>query len=284
MDGRDSYPERRELFQIGEIAELFHLSVGSLRHYEKLGLVRPEYVDGETGYRYYSTRQFECLNTIRYLRVLGMPLARIEGFLKNRNVEKMQEMLRQQQEAVIRRQRELRSIERKIGNRLEQLRDALTAEKDTVLLKRTGPRRIAWLRRDFSLDRYLNPDFEATITRLGGPAKDSVVFLGKVGAGISAERLAAGQYDRYNLAFLLLDDEDEYAGPLEELPEETCVSVVFCGGHWDAPAYYRRLAEYMDGHHLRITGFSKEITMIDFGLTSDVNQFVTEIQIPVGPA
>ncbi len=27
--------EKRELFQIGEVARMFHLSVGSLRHYEK---------------------------------------------------------------------------------------------------------------------------------------------------------------------------------------------------------------------------------------------------------
>lgn len=54
---------------------MFHISVGTLRHYEKIGLLQPEYIDNETGYRYYSTRQFECLNTIRYLRVLDMSLS-----------------------------------------------------------------------------------------------------------------------------------------------------------------------------------------------------------------
>lgn len=56
---------RKELFQIGDVAKMFHISVGTLRHYGKLGLLQPEYIDSETGYRYYSTRQFECLNTIR---------------------------------------------------------------------------------------------------------------------------------------------------------------------------------------------------------------------------
>ncbi|MEI3190543.1 MAG: MerR family transcriptional regulator [Lachnospiraceae bacterium] len=41
---------------------------GTLRHYEKAGLLCPEHTDQETGYRYYSVRQFEVLNTIRYLR------------------------------------------------------------------------------------------------------------------------------------------------------------------------------------------------------------------------
>ena len=77
--------DKQDLFRIGDIAELFHISVGSLRHYEKKGLVAPEYIDESTGYRYYSPRQFECLNTIRYLRVLDMPLPQIGSFLKNRN-------------------------------------------------------------------------------------------------------------------------------------------------------------------------------------------------------
>ena len=40
-----------ELFQIGEMARLFHLSVSSIRHYEALGLVTPELIDPDTGYR-----------------------------------------------------------------------------------------------------------------------------------------------------------------------------------------------------------------------------------------
>ena len=75
-----------QLFSIGEMAKIFHLSVSSLRHYEALGLVSPEYVDPSTNYRYYSVRQFEPLNTIRYLRAMDMPLTEIADFLQNRDV------------------------------------------------------------------------------------------------------------------------------------------------------------------------------------------------------
>lgn len=71
---------KKDLYQIGEVARLFHLSISLLRHYDKTGLVTPEYTDPDTGYRYYSIRQFECLNTIRYLRALDMPLEEIGGF------------------------------------------------------------------------------------------------------------------------------------------------------------------------------------------------------------
>ncbi|MFQ9801800.1 MAG: MerR family transcriptional regulator [Clostridia bacterium] len=62
--------DKQNLFSIGDVAKLFHLSVSSLRHYEDVGLITPEYTDPDSGYRYYGARQFEVLNSIRYLRAL----------------------------------------------------------------------------------------------------------------------------------------------------------------------------------------------------------------------
>ena len=110
-----------QLFSIGDVAKLFHLSVSSLRHYEALGLLTPERVDPNTGYRSYSIRQFEVLNTIRYLRALDMPLEEIADFLRDRDVERIEEKLSRQREAVLQRQRELERVRRKIDNRQTDL-------------------------------------------------------------------------------------------------------------------------------------------------------------------
>ena len=37
----------------------------------------------------------------------------------------------------------------------------------------------------------------------------------------------------------------------------------------------------MQEHHLQICGFSREITLIDDGVTSDRSRFVTRIDLPV---
>ena len=124
--------ENNELFQIGEVSRLFHISVSILRYYDKIGLVKPEYTDPDTGYRYYSTRQFECLNTIRYLRALDMPLEKISTFLQNRNIDSIHELLQKQKEEVGRRRQELSLIERKIDNRLMQITDALSSRLDQI--------------------------------------------------------------------------------------------------------------------------------------------------------
>lgn len=271
--------EKSGLFQIGDVAKMFHISVGTLRHYEKSGLLQPEYTDNETGYRYYSTRQFECLNTIRYLRVLDMPLEQIADFINNRDVERMQIMLRQQKETVISKQKELEIIERKIENRLRQIEDALSSQLDTICIRQFESRRIAWIENTLSINSYL--DLETSIRQLEQHQQNTVVFLGKVGLGIAREKLLNGEYNKYDKVFLLLDKEDAYSGPVEEIPEETCVTLRFCGGHKEAFVYYERLMDFITEQNFRISGFSKEITMIDYGITDDTKKFVTEIQIPI---
>lgn len=272
---------KHELFQIGDVAKMFHLSIGSLRHYEKIGLLLPEYIDPETGYRYYSTRQFECLNTIRYLRILDVPLPQIGEFLRNRDIEKIRDMLRQQKEAVVKKQKELQIIEQKITNRLSQLEDAFSSEFDSIKVIETKPCRITWIRNNLTIHSYL--DLETSIRQLEQNQKDTVVFWGKVGVGIAEERLKKGQYESYDMVFLILDKEDNYNGHINKLPGTTCVSIRFSGSHREAPVYYQKLIDYITAHNLTICGFSREITMIDYGITNDTSQFVTEIQIPVKP-
>lgn len=60
-----------------------------------------------------------------------------------------------------------------------------------------------------------------------------------------------------------------------------CVSVRFCGHHRQLPAWYEKLCAYIREHDLEISGFSREITLIDQGFTDDLSQYVTEISIPI---
>lgn len=268
-----------KLFSIGDVAKLFHISVSSLRHYEDMGLLTPEHIDSESGYRYYSTRQFEILNTIRYLRVLDLPLSEIADFLGNRDVERIEEKLRQQKEVVITKQAELKRIERKIDNRLRMIADAKNSEFDNVKLIHKESCRIVWVRDSLKIHSFL--DMETPIRKLEETQAEALVFLGKVGVGISEERLRESCFDSYDGIFLILDEEDHFNGKPMTLPETLCVSVRFHGSHAEAPEQYRKLINYIAEHKFEISGFSREITMIDYGITNDTEKFVTEISIPV---
>ncbi len=100
-----------------------------------------------------------------------------------------------------------------------------------------------------------------------------------IGIGISEERLKAGEFSQYDSLFLLLDEGEAADGNTEtEMP---CVSVCFCGHHRQSPAWYERLCAYIREHGLEISGFSREITLIDQRFTDDLSQYDTEISIPI---
>lgn len=273
-----------KFFQIGEMSQLFHLSESSIRHYEKIGLLSPEYTDPVTGYRYYTTAQFEVLNTIRYLRALGMPLQEIADFLHNRDVGLIEEKLRQQKETVIRKRKELQRIERKIDSRLHQLQEAQLSTPDDIELLYTPACRLFLLRESLKIREY--HDMELPISRLAQAQGEPLIFLGKVGVGISQEHLLAQKYDRYDSIFLVLDEVDDTMGEVLNLPQTLCVCVRFRGSHPQAPAQYARLMAYIQQNDLVVSGFSREITIIDYGMTGDTEKFITEIKIPVqkGPS
>ena len=256
--------KNNELFQIGEVSRLFHVSVSILRHYDKIGLLKPEFTDEETGYRYYSTRQFECLNTIRYLRALDMPLEQIAGFLENRDTDHIKELLRRQKDEVQRR----------------KLEDALASELNLIRLENKPARRIATVKEKLMPRSYL--DLERSIRQLEAQEENTVVFLGKVGVGLFAEHLRCRQYLPYDLVFIILDEEDQFHGETTLLETETCVTLRFQGSHEQAAQHYEKMMDYIDAHGYEVRGFSMELTMIDYGLTNDTSKFVTEIQIPVG--
>ena len=70
-----------DLLVIGRFARLAGLSVGALRHYDELDILRPAWVDSETGYRSYRRDQLEPARTIGRLRDLEVPLETIRAYL-----------------------------------------------------------------------------------------------------------------------------------------------------------------------------------------------------------
>ena len=83
-------------FRIGEIAEMFNISVRALHLYDKMGLFQPEYSDGSNGYRYYAPDQISTLNTILGFKKLGLSLTEIKTIFDNHlNPEKLQALLKE---------------------------------------------------------------------------------------------------------------------------------------------------------------------------------------------
>ena len=268
----------KDLFTIGEMHKLFAVPVRTLRFYDEIGLLRPERVDPRTGYRYYSAGQFERLNTIKYLRALGVSLERIRGFFENRDTDVVERLLQEQLADTRRRLDELQRIERRIGRRLDDLRRARTAETGVVLQKTLPARAIAFLRQEIPQ----GGDLETPLAELQSHIRqDAAVFLGKVGVSIARERLYARQFDRYTGIFLFVEPEEQYGGPVLHLPAGEWLTVCYRGTHAHSAPSYELLLDEAARRGFELAEDSVEVTHIDAGFTSDETQYLTELKVPV---
>jgi len=85
------------MFRIGEFSQIARVTIDTLRHYDALGLLKPEKVDPFTGYRYYSARQLLSLNRILALKEIGFSLEEIARiFQENLTTEQLRGMLQGQ--------------------------------------------------------------------------------------------------------------------------------------------------------------------------------------------
>lgn len=67
---------------IGDAAQQVRMTAETLRHYDRIGLVKPSKVDERTGYRYYGPEDIVRLNTVYALRQMDLPLREIKQVLE----------------------------------------------------------------------------------------------------------------------------------------------------------------------------------------------------------
>jgi DNA-binding transcriptional MerR regulator len=78
---------------IGNFSCATHLSVKTLRHYHRVGLLVPADVDVDTGYRRYTTDQIPTAQVIRRFRDLDMPLDEIHAVLEAPDLRTRNELI-----------------------------------------------------------------------------------------------------------------------------------------------------------------------------------------------
>lgn len=86
---------QKKYFSIGEAARQAHLTSETLRHYDRIGLVKPSKVDKHTQYRYYTAEDIVRLNTVHALQQMDLPLQEIKRVLEYDDLEKIIEFLEQ---------------------------------------------------------------------------------------------------------------------------------------------------------------------------------------------
>lgn len=126
---------------IGQMAKLNHISEQALRLYDREGLLSPLYRDEKNGYRYYDIRQSAQLDTIQYMKALGMPLKEIKPHMKKWDMGRVKQLLRENRDAIDERIRELNLQKRAIERTLDSYERYESAPPDGAIVLEYIPKR-----------------------------------------------------------------------------------------------------------------------------------------------
>ena len=78
---RRIFLDKSKLISIGTLSKLTGVHIKSLRYYDRLGILRPAYIDPASGYRYYSFPQIHVVDAIQLCVDLGIPLKQFTDFV-----------------------------------------------------------------------------------------------------------------------------------------------------------------------------------------------------------
>lgn len=269
---------------ITELAKLRQVTSETLRYYDRIGLITPDYVDPQTRYRYYSIRQYEKLGTIKELRQLGMSIHDITDYFSGRNLRKSHQLLLHQ----------LELLEEEI--RKQQLLSEILRRKLHFLSEITPPPPV-----DKVFCRAFPQRYMITFGEPAGGSREHAFaftrlerYLDEVAPILASDRI--GVYTDWHL----LEPSDDYipAVPMifverdaiesehkRTIPPGDYLCMNYRRGELERyhPSF-ARLHTYMAEHGWVLNGMIFQFYKIDVTLTSDPDETLMEIQVPVRPA
>lgn len=265
---------------IGDFSRTTHLTVKTLRHYHRVGLLEPEAINPETGYRYYGTDQVPVAQVIRRLRDLEMPIDDVRAVLAAPDITARNTLIAAHLERL---ERQLQATAAAMTS-LRNLIDHPHAPDDAAT---------AIQHRSIAATRSLA--IQEIVPR-GGLGAWWPQALAALRTFVETERIAqAGPAGGLFTNGLFTDEEGEAAlflpveGTIEGrgrirpflVPAAEVAVVAHHGSHADIDLAYGALGTYVARYALGIEGPLREYYVIDASDTPDSSQWVTEICWPV---
>lgn len=265
------------MLKIGEFSKLAQVSVKTLRHYDKLKLLQPAWIDRFTGYRYYTPEQLPRLNRILALKDLGFSLEQIRHVLKKEwAAEELRGLLRLKQTELERHIETEQLRLQRVETRLRQIAGEGALPAYDIVLKRVPPLRVVGIRATL-------PDYR-TIPAL---CAELVAYLDRHAIASDPTRPFLALY--YDAEYREREVDIEVAAPVSRaLPGTTRVAVhtlpgaetVACavhqGGPETLPQAYNALLTWIELNGYTIAGPNREVY-----LQRAPAPALTEVQFPV---
>ena len=271
------------MLSIGEFSKICGVSTKTLRYYDEIGLIKPDEINIENGYRYYSIKQLKRMLFINRLKSYQFSLEDIRAIIEmeeHQGEEKLFLMLRQKK-------REMREKIKAYENTLKQMsEDILCLEKGTsimsyleniqVQLVETKPMNILYKRQMMSSDDYASGYGNYFSEIYQKIATEKLTLLGKP--------MAIYHSPEFNPA----GNDTEFAIPIAEavkgtrdLPGGLCAKSMLKGAYPELSSVYANLIEWTEkeGYELILPPY--EIYITDPNQANVPENYVTEVYFPV---
>jgi DNA-binding transcriptional MerR regulator len=271
------------MFRIGEFSKLSHVTIKTLRHYDKQGLLKPTEVDPFTGYRYYSADQLPRLNRILALKGMGLSLDEIGRLLeKDLPIDEMRGILRLKQSQLQAQLEEQQAQLDIVAWRLNQMEREETMTAQEITIKRIPAIRAACLR-----------DTIPTYSAVGELFEEAYGFLGQHGVQIIGAPFEMCHDEEYREQDVDVEIAVPVAGDIpagsrlvvRDLPAvESAACMVHQGPYETLTASYGHLMEWLEANGYRICAPTREVYVRGPDEATTPADYITEIQAPVEKA
>ena len=276
----------KEIISITEMAKLRNISTETLRHYDRIDLLKPVHVDPDTGYRYYSITQYEKIGTIRELKNLGMSLREIKEYFDNRNVESSRILLTEQKKKIDEQIDKLIRIRQEINAKIDFLDIVRTTDlNDEIRIKHFKARQYVYFNRRVSDDIELSYD-SVSLERVLSKSKQSMPIFAtnRYGGLVSIADILKNVKPLSAKMIILYDgEEDVDECNIIEAPEGDYLCMFYVGNFWNREESIEKMLTYMKENDLVLAGDVLQMQWVDFAITDNLDDISYEFQIPVKP-
>lgn len=264
------------LLQIGEFSRACLVSVKTLRHYDKIGLLRPARVDPVTGYRYYQTGQIDIMNYIQRLKRYGFSLEEIQRLLPISEHRELSDALRQQKEKLKREQQERAVILNELQTHIsifERTGDIMTYQKSYLIELKQSPELYVLANRAMmgvnEFGKYYSPLFERI-------AKEHITPTGLTGARYFDEEFNHESSDVQ--VFVPIRETEKADVVIEACP---CAMTIHRGGYSTLSEAYGAVVSWIIENGYEIAGAPFDLYIKTQFDSLSPEDWETEVYFPV---
>lgn len=265
------------MLSIGQFSKACCVSIKTLRHYEKIGLLRPARVDEWTGYRYYDGEQISTMLLIRRLKRYGFSLLEI-----GRMIDEPQDS--RALLAALERQRDV------LEGRMEQTAQIIR-ELETHLssFERTGD--IMDYQNAYAVTLQDVPEQWVLSSRQRMSVREYGIYYGKLYERVAREHIAVDgrsmcvyfdeAFDPENMDAELALGVKDPAQATRAIPGGQMATTVHCGPYSGLSDAYGALTRWMADHGYELAGAPYEVYRRNQFDHLPPEQWETDIFFPV---